>query len=265
MSQDVQSRYIVSACSCSHQTYEVDYYDTSVASEVVKLLNDEPRERKVLDVQFASQDPFPSQPLRESRFHSPASYTLVSAAYGSSINHFSPPSPYDRASFDIPPGYPATPVWRNPAESHNRFEARDPIGSMRNEHIQETSYPSSGPYRGESISNHTLHSTSPVNDQSALQNLLDTVHSNARAQAHQRAFNPPPAAVPAWSSRIDLAAIATDRQAIPPENRVYPERLLAGHDNRTTVMVKDVPVSRAPTFVLTAEQALSPAAREHPA
>lgn len=34
-----------------------------------------------------------------------------------------------------------------------------------------------------------------------------------------------------------------DRQAIPEENRVFPERIRVGADGRTTVMIKDVPVS----------------------
>ncbi|EAL22487.1 hypothetical protein CNBB3660 [Cryptococcus deneoformans B-3501A] len=34
---------------------------------------------------------------------------------------------------------------------------------------------------------------------------------------------------------------ANDRKAIPEQNRVFPERIMAGLDSRTTVMVKDVP------------------------
>ncbi|OWZ80203.1 hypothetical protein C365_01154 [Cryptococcus neoformans Bt85] len=34
---------------------------------------------------------------------------------------------------------------------------------------------------------------------------------------------------------------ANDRKAIPEQNRVFPERIMAGLDSRTTVMIKDVP------------------------
>lgn len=94
-------------------------------------------------------------------------------------------------------------------------------------------YPHEAPPKVSPISRH-------LSDPGALQGMLNQMDHNARARRRQSV---------GWST--------PDRQAIPPENRVFPERIVAGEcnivegqfthrpgfDTRTTVMVKDVPVS----------------------
>lgn len=100
--------------------------------------------------------------------------------------------------------------------------------------------------------------------QNPLQNMLDQMDLNARARQRQGPMTQGSMSAPLSPSSLTARAFSTwpqtDRQAIPPENIVYPERIAAGEfsefdcprsatnvaglDTRTSIMIKDVPVSR---------------------
>lgn len=233
------------AMHSQRQGYIVEYYDTRIAHEVVELINSQPWDHDGgLRAQFVSEDPFQSEPPNDSRVHPSAPlYTLGSAAYRSPVNHTAGPQ-YD------PPNHGSLSGVFSPS-----FPVRQPTGpSVPNRlfgHSQSSgtgatnpslSLPEWQPAAGNRyFGNHDASDNLPnlasrVNEPAALQGLLDQMDWNARARQRSVLVNPAP--VPTWGNRDS----SNSRQAIPPENKVDPERILAGEDSRTSIMIKDVPV-----------------------
>lgn len=205
-------------------------------------------------MRFASEDPFQSEPLRDSRFQSapglyqpssasyssPAvSYTLGSAAYNPVnlvANVTSQPlhESYQDRNHQLNSQSHSAPWHAETSAQRRPVCGRDGVSWSTAGQAPEWSQAAAAPGNYQYQANHAVQPdlsgiNNCANDPETLQAILNNMNATARARL---AFSPPAAPIP-WGEQ---------RQAIPPENRVYPERLLTGKDNRTTVMVKDVPV-----------------------
>ncbi|RSH78323.1 uncharacterized protein EHS24_002042 [Apiotrichum porosum] len=211
----------------SGKSFSAEYYDTRRAADAIRVLNNQAIEDGVLSVRYASDDPFQSEPLGGRRdYQSPSAYTLGSAAYShsrTSSGAYLPPSS-NNPTFNA--SEPSSPSARHDLASRfDGLRVQSDVSQVRNALAWapptgpevDDMYPHEAPPKVSPISRH-------LSDPGALQGMLNQMDHNARARRRQSV---------GWST--------PDRQAIPPENRVFPERIVAGFDTRTTVMVKDVP------------------------
>ncbi|KAL1413545.1 hypothetical protein Q8F55_001319 [Vanrija albida] len=213
------------------KSFTAEFYDTRAAAEAIRLLHNQSVEAGILRAVYRSEDPFHSEPIVPTRAATtlvPPSYTLGSAAFlnahhpsqGSASNLVSN-SLFDRYQGIFAPldsSAPTSPYGQLTSSTMDHFSIESEpsmISPKGGEWQPWASQPDPLPTQVQGIPRQ-------MTEPAALQGILNQMDLSARARQRQ-----------GWT--------AADRQAIPAENRVHPERILHGYDPRTTVMIKDVP------------------------
>lgn len=211
----------------SGKSFSAEYYDTRRAADAIRVLNNQPIEDGSLSVRYASEDPFLSEPLGGTPrlYQPPLSYTLPSAAYPDHARKSSYPALSrlgDRPSLFVP-SEPSSPSVRH-SVSGNFERLRVQIDPHRKPNdggwgAASEAFAQHEAYRTAAEVAHRTPTTTAdrrLSEPGGVQGLVSQMEANARAR-QQRQGHP-------WSG----VGGQNERQAIPPENRVYPERVLAG-------------------------------------
>ncbi|WWC90114.1 uncharacterized protein L201_005047 [Kwoniella dendrophila CBS 6074] len=222
-----------------------EFFDTRNAATAIQALDSQKAGQALISVSYV-------QPNIEtsSCFSTSTKYTLRSAAYAPGKLGVNDPT-YRRQldstdSSDVF-GYPASAGASNSSSLHtpksstfNRIRSdQDVFGSRKPSSLYSTASQSgySTPRswdRASMIGSQTGYETPAqllalgrrLHEPGTVQGLINNADIEARARQGQGLGGH-------WNNN--------DRKAIPAQNRVFPERILSGLDNRTTVMIKDVP------------------------
>lgn len=159
----------------------------------------------------------------------------------------------------------SSPMGTAPQPSFRRTQSGS-VSSLQNHIDVSSGIPWPAPTRAEEVFSFSTATHKPPHlgeigrraTDAALQTVLDQMDLTARARQRQGPMGQGSMSAPLSPAALTPRAVSgwpqNDRQAIPPENRVYPERIAAGEsyrsdsahraglDTRTTIMVKDVPV-----------------------
>ncbi|BEI79981.1 hypothetical protein CcaverHIS002_0105100 [Cutaneotrichosporon cavernicola] len=134
--------------------------------------------------------------------------------------------------------------------SSNFRQSQSGIIPRRNSPLNMTSDPS---HQWGSVANDELYIATRTNrppnvrrftDSATLQTMLNGMNETAQALQHQSTIGgsiSAPLSPTLLNPRLYSGWPQNDSKAVPVENQVFPERIAAGLDNPTTVMVKDVP------------------------
>jgi hypothetical protein len=256
------------------QRYVADFYDTRSATKAVKTLDGLQVGQALLVARLNLSDRSSYARMRETGpvYSDTSEFTLGSAAYHPSsfrrrdsipsVNPLTPDtssySAYNldpflstsqgsQASQDRPPIAPCTiqyPIWSPPRQKlaptstfmkHRSLPASARYDTFERNHDGNRQY--------DDLSSELVGMERRMSEPGGLRGLHDRMDTRVRARAGQGLGGP-------W--------IPNDRKRIPEENRVFPDRILSGTfgtsgevisdaplglDSRTTVMIKDVPVS----------------------
>jgi hypothetical protein len=213
-----------------------EYWDPRKASEAIRILHNQFVNSGTLSVRYLSEDPFQSIPVGNRQQQSPLRYTLGSAAYGAS------PSPSNNQY--------ARPTFERTHSAGSRFASMDmgldgDINSAFDRLTLQSELESRSVGRGHSHKSGHGHGHGSGHTPSRSWTGPPANHSDLNFPVQDKPYIPlgrhlsEPAKLQGILNNIDRTAHArlqrpphwnhtVDRQAIPPENRVYPDRIAAG-------------------------------------
>lgn len=231
--------------------FTAEFYDSRAASDTIRVLNNQPVSGGTFLVSYVSDDPFLADPILVPRsldsntprsgFNTSNSPNRAATPLNRSVSLTTPRS--DRRLDFLSPSAATPPSFR-------RTQSGGVLSFQNQIDLTSSNLPSNGiprtwttdPARFEETWSTTTEQPSSVSaisrratESAALQTLLDQMDLTARARRDQGST--PYSNMPHGSTSTPLSPTSprgfsgwpqTDRQAIPPENVVYPDRILNG-------------------------------------
>ncbi|RXK40590.1 hypothetical protein M231_02045 [Tremella mesenterica] len=205
-----------------NKSFFAEFFDARHARDAIGILDGTSISGNASRARYASQS---SQPLLERLVNTLGSSTYIGNDVRQSIEPLLRRRNVVSAAQD-----PSTGHWPSYATENKDSHETNPSSDIFGPYIPLTrpfeKHASFPPYPERPLPSHLEAMSRRMSEPGTIAGIMNTMDISARSRLGQglgRQWNP------------------YDRQAIPEENRVFPERILSGLDPRTTVMIKDVP------------------------